>query len=144
MKHDGSPSAGVLLIRDGKVLLVRHGEKAKHMTGTYGIPSGRPEEGEIPIETAAREFNEETGLTTSIEDLKNYPDNIYTAGFDRKDGTVKRFSMTVFICAEYSGELKKEDGETTPEWVDLDSMGKLNLLANIEKIVADGTKYINE
>ena len=142
MKHDGLPAAGVILIENGKVLLVRHEEGASHMNGTYAIPSGRPEEGEAPIATANREFHEETGLETSIEFLKAYPNNVYTATFDRKDGTRKKYSMTVFICTKYWGSLKPSS-ETTPQWVEIKKMGNLNLLANNEKIVADGLKYKN-
>jgi 8-oxo-dGTP pyrophosphatase MutT (NUDIX family) len=55
------PGAGVVVVnRDQHVLLLwRH----RFITGTWGleIPMGRIEEGESPVDAAAREFEEETG-----------------------------------------------------------------------------------
>jgi 8-oxo-dGTP pyrophosphatase MutT (NUDIX family) len=55
------PGAGVVVVnRDHHVLLLwRH----RFITGTWGweIPMGRIEEGESPVDAAAREFEEETG-----------------------------------------------------------------------------------
>ena len=34
-------SAGILVFLDNTVLLVHHGEKAEHLSDTYGIPAGR-------------------------------------------------------------------------------------------------------
>jgi 8-oxo-dGTP pyrophosphatase MutT (NUDIX family) len=55
------PGAGVVVIDgDRRVLLIwRH----RYITGTWGweIPIGKVEEGESPVEAAAREFEEETG-----------------------------------------------------------------------------------
>jgi|SRR3989338_4223844 len=126
---------GVLILQGGKVLLVKHGEAASHLTGAYGLPAGRPEEGESDEETALRELKEETGLQSAKEFLEKLP-NIYTAFIERKDGA-KTFSVEVYRCKKFWGELASS-GETTPEWVEISKMGELPLLPNIEKIVAEG------
>src|SRR5438270_8385086 len=94
------PTFGVLLIcedstKELSVLLVRHGEKAGHRTGMYGIPAGRQEAGETPETTAVRELREETGINISTQTLIEYPNNFAIADIPRKDG-VKRFSLTVY------------------------------------------------
>lgn len=60
-------SVGVVVIRDGRVLLGRH---------TYGpgnglliIPGGYLDEGESPEEAAVREVEEETGVKVRVERL---------------------------------------------------------------------------
>ncbi|WP_018351704.1 NUDIX domain-containing protein [Longispora albida] len=55
-----APSAGVVLLREGRVLLMwRH----RFITDTWGweIPIGGMNRGEVPVEAAARECEEETG-----------------------------------------------------------------------------------
>ena len=61
-------TVGILIIKDNKVLLVRHEEAASHVTGIYGLPAGRLEKEETEIQGAIRELKEETGLITSEED----------------------------------------------------------------------------
>ena len=56
-------SADGVLIRDGRVLLVRR--KRTPFRGTWMLPAGFVDFGEHPEETLAREFHEETGLTVS-------------------------------------------------------------------------------
>ena len=53
------PRATVVLIRNGRVLLVS-GE-----TGRFSLPGGGIEPGEQSVETAVRELHEETGLTAT-------------------------------------------------------------------------------
>lgn len=60
-------SAGLLLYRRGgqlEVFLVHPGGPfwAKKDTGAWSLPKGEVKEGEDPLETAKREFTEETGL----------------------------------------------------------------------------------
>jgi len=133
------PSVGILIIKDGKVLLVREEEGSSHLTGMYGIPAGRFEEGEDAKHAAARELEEETGLVCLPDDLVEMP-NKYTATIERKDGTFKTFRKTLFLCKNYSGKIRPGE-DTTPVWIEIKKMGKLNLLPNIEKMVHDGMKF---
>jgi ADP-ribose pyrophosphatase YjhB (NUDIX family) len=55
-------AAGVIIIRDGSILLVYENEK-------WGLPKGGHERGESFCETAKREAKEETGLDIEIEKL---------------------------------------------------------------------------
>ena len=55
------PAAGVLIVSDGRVLLVRR--KFEPRAGDWCIPAGFMEAGETPEEGIAREVGEETSLT---------------------------------------------------------------------------------
>ncbi|MBI2443269.1 MAG: NUDIX domain-containing protein [Candidatus Levybacteria bacterium] len=77
----------MLIVKDNKVLLVRHGKAAMNLTGTYGLPAGGIEGGETEREAALRELFEETGLHADFEDLIEYPNSIYVGDLARKDGT---------------------------------------------------------
>lgn len=59
VEHSGG--AAVLCIRDGKVALVKQFRYA-YGEEMYEIPAGKINAGEDPMETAARELTEETGL----------------------------------------------------------------------------------
>lgn len=121
-----------------EILLVRHTEKAGHLTGTYGLPAGRINSGETAIGAARRELQEETGL--KAESLIDYPGNVYFAKIQRKHGKIN-FSWHVFICTKFSGEIKVSE-ETIPEWVEISELDSYNLLANTKQAIEDGKKYL--
>jgi dihydrofolate reductase len=129
-----------------KVVVVTHGESATHLTGSIGLPSGRPEKEEADIQTALREFQEETGLGSSIgyfEDL-DYP--FGPATIKRKDGITK-WRWHLYLCKNYWGELKSTN-ETTPKWVSIKVLkNSKNLLPNtynaqeyVKRYLAKNTK----
>lgn len=124
----------ILIFQNNQVLLVEHGETAGHMTGTYGIPGGRVDEGESLRQTAVREFAEETGLTVLENDLGEFPNNEYSADIQRKDGTTRKFTMHIFLASKWEGSLKNT-GETTPEWINMDQLDSFNLLPNVKEAV---------
>lgn len=71
--RDPKVGAGVLVERDGKVVLVRRG--VVPAIGSWCLPSGFVEYDEGPEEAAVREFLEETGLevrVTGLLDVKPY------------------------------------------------------------------------
>lgn len=138
---DSIQSGHVLVFDNNKVLLVQHGEKAGHITGVYGIPGGRIDKGEKVTTAATREFLEETGLEVEEGDLQAFPSNSYTADIARKDGTTRKFTMTVFVCQKYKGTLKKSE-ETNPKWISVGHLDKMNLLPNVKKAIAEAWSYL--
>lgn len=144
MKDVGIKTVQVLIFQNANVLLVRHGESAGHMTGTYGVPGGRINGKETDKQAAMRELEEETGLEVMEEDLLEYPNNSYTADILRKDGTTNMFTAHVFVAKKFYGGLVAVQ-ETIPEWINISQLHTYNLLPNVEKMVRDGlesTKYI--
>src|SRR6266568_6583797 len=120
------PTVGVLLFKEDQVLLVRHEAGGSHVPGTYGIPAGRFEPNETSIQAARRELEEETGLATSENDLEELPISLPPADLKRKDGSIKRFTITLFYCRAYQGSLRPSD-ETTPLWIPVNEAVTLNL-----------------
>ena len=130
------PTIGVIVFRNDKseVLLVRHGEEAGHLTGSYGTPSGRIEENENPKQAAARELKEETGLETTEEELIPLSFDFGVTELKRKNGTML-CTWEVFICKSYRGEVRGEGDETTPEWVEISKLENYWLLPSVLKAV---------
>jgi ADP-ribose pyrophosphatase YjhB (NUDIX family) len=60
-------AAGVMVERDGKVLLVRR--RLNPRQGLWSFPAGFVDFDEAPAEAAARECREETGLEVEIVDV---------------------------------------------------------------------------
>lgn len=134
-------TVGVLIAKDNKVLLVKHTESARHLTGSYGLPAGRIEQGEEAIDAAVRELAEETGLTVLKEDLIHLPHQ-FLADIPRKGGLIERFRWNVFIAKKFDGQIKESD-ETVPEWVEFGKVNKLNLIANTENAIKEGLGLLN-
>jgi 8-oxo-dGTP diphosphatase len=65
--RNAKPCAGALIIRNGKVLLVRRA--IEPFRGYWDIPGGFCEVDEHPTETAIREVGEETGLEIELTAL---------------------------------------------------------------------------
>lgn len=135
-------TVGVVVFNNNQeVLLVKHGEKAKHLTEIYGLPSGRIEQDEIEKAACVRELREETGLKTSEDDLIELPYDFGTTELKRKKGTMI-CSWKVFICMKYSGEIGTDGEETIPEWVKIASLDKYWLLPGIRTAVDEGLKIL--
>ena len=124
----------VLFNEQGEALLVEHLEGAGHVTGTIGLPAGRPEKGEMPIDTAVRELKEETGFVIGKEDLIENPET-YTANIERKGGT-KTFSLNVFGAVVEKQDLQ-ESNETRPIWIKPTELKDKKLLPNVLAAVED-------
>jgi|SRR3989344_1577549 len=138
MQSDRISTVGALVFNGEKVLLVKHGEAAHHLTGVYGLPGGRLNPRENLLDAAAREFQEETGLVPEKSTMKKVP-TIYDAAILRKGGEILKTSWNVFLILNYSGDLKATD-ETSPEWVRIDKIPQLNLLPNTKEVISEGLR----
>lgn len=135
-------TVGVLAFNEGKALLVRHGEAAMHLTGVYGLPGGRLDEGESLLDAAAREFEEETGLIPDKSSIQKLP-TVYQADLPRKDVEILKTYWNIFLVRVFSGALKSSD-ETIPEWVEISRVSKLNLLPNVENAIQEGLQLLSK
>jgi 8-oxo-dGTP diphosphatase len=63
--------AGVIIERDGALLLLKRGPASTAFPGTWNLPAGYCEAGEPPEVTAEREAAEETGLAVRVGRLFN-------------------------------------------------------------------------
>ena len=133
---------GVLVFRNNfkEVLLVKHGEEAGHPTGIYGLPAGRIDDGETAAEASKRELNEETGLETTQENLVELPYDSGVVKLQRKNGIIF-CRWKVFICNNFSGEIRGAGQETTPEWVKVSGLSKYWLLTNTKTAIEKGIKF---
>lgn len=135
MESKTVPTIGVLIIRNGTVLLVSHGKAAGHLDGKYGLPAGRIQESEEIKEAAVRELKEETSLNADPNGLVKLSGEWF-ADLERKTGT-KRFSLKVFLADKFEGQLGGS-AETTPEWINIEDLKKYDLLPNVSDIIALG------
>jgi mutator protein MutT len=131
-------SAGILLIKDRKVLLIRALDGSKQLNGTISFPGGDVEDGETLEQTAKREFQEETGFTPG--ELIDFPRNYVEAVLKIKSG-IKKISFKVYITQDYTGNLKSSV-ETEPFWTDLEKAQKMKLFGKNNQILDAAIKYL--
>lgn len=107
-------SAGIILIKDGSILLLRNRK------GHIDFPKGHVEEGESILEAAIREFKEETGL--SDKDIYIIPGKEYVMEYPvLEKGEIQNKRVILFL-AKYvgKGEVKISKEHSEYKWAPLD------------------------
>lgn len=94
-----APGAGILLIEDHRVLLVRRAHQP--MAGFWSLPAGFMEWSEHPCETARREAREETGLDVELTRLFD----IYHGQDDPRTNAI----LVLYEARRTMGELQAGD-----------------------------------
>ena len=122
---------GVVVWRDGQVLLVRRGRAPRK--GDWSIPGGLQELGETVGETALREVREETGLTVRLTDQLGVVDSV------RRDdaGRVEYHYTLIEFAAEWvSGDPVPNDDVDRALWVSPGELDGYALWAETRRIIA--------
>lgn len=116
---DPKVAAAVLLIQNGRVLLVRRA--GEPFRGLWTLPAGFVNSGEDPAEAAVRECLEETGLSVSV--MRVYD---IIAGREHPRGA----DFVIVYQAQFvSGELQADDDADAVEWFDRNNLPPLAFLA---------------
>ncbi len=74
------PVAGILLVRDGRILLTRRSAETTRGAGRWAFPGGFVEAGETAEQAALRETREEANVDATITGLVGMPHSIVDAG----------------------------------------------------------------
>ena len=104
---------GVVVWRDGKVLLVKRGKAPRR--GHWSLPGGGQELGETLQEAACREVKEETGIDIDVLGLIDVIDSI------RHDdgGRIQfHYSLVDYAALWKSGDLRAGDDAADCRWFD--------------------------
>ncbi len=135
--------ASGVLIRDGKVLMIRH-----RRLGIYLYPGGHVENDETPLEAVTREFEEETGLRVEpigptrgihkdensverplplaiLEETVRYPDEVHI-----------HFDL-VYLVRKVGGRLKEG------VWIDISEIDNIETYQNVREVVKLAARTIN-
>lgn len=109
--RNAKPCAGALIVRNGKVLLVRRA--IEPFRGYWDIPGGFCEVDEHPTETAIREVKEETGLEIELTGLLGL-------WMDDYEGSM---SLNVYYLARpLSREVRPADDADAAAWFAPDAL----------------------
>jgi len=113
-----------LLIKDGRLLLVRHERRGE----TYWVtPGGHVETGETLAETLVREFREEVGLEVTVGDIVMVNDFVRS----------KKQVLNLYLLVKPADGRDYEPGETGDRgisefaWFDGAALGGLNIRPSI-------------
>lgn len=119
--------AGIILIRDGSVLLVRRGKPPRE--GEWSLPGGAQEAGETLHEAALRELREETGLEAEIIGLVDAVDLM--PGHDNES----HYTLIDFLARCTGGALEPGSDAADARWFPLGDLGSLNLWEETRRVI---------
>ncbi len=131
---DPKVGVGVLVVEDGRVLLVRRAVEPER--GKWGLPAGYVDHGEDPAATAAREALEETGLTVAIEGLLDV--------FYNPPGRGGASIFILYRARRVAGEPTAGDDADEASFFPLDALPDLafaSTRAAIERMKRESTDY---
>lgn len=112
-RYQLSVAVFVVLRRDDEICLIRRANTG-WMDGFYSLPAGGLENGETLLSAAAREANEETGVTINTEQLK-LAHSMHVKTEDRS------WMGHFFLCSDWQGEpyVAEADKHSELLWVNI-------------------------
>jgi 8-oxo-dGTP pyrophosphatase MutT (NUDIX family) len=125
-------SAGGVVVRDGKVLVIVPSRRAADGSLVLGLPKGHIDEGETAIEAATREVREETGITA--EPVDELGDVRY---WYMRDGRRMLKAVAFFLFRYLSGDPADHDDEVLEaRWMAIEEAAKALTYAGEREILA--------
>jgi 8-oxo-dGTP diphosphatase len=121
--NPSAPVVGVggVLIRDGKVLLIRRGKPPLY--GRWVVPGGTVELGESLEQALVREMREETGLEVVPLEILTVFDRIERDG----DRVVYHYVIVDYLCRWLGGEALAASDALEAAWATLDDLPRFDL-----------------
>ncbi len=128
--HESKPCAGALIVRDGRVLLVKRA--VEPFKNHWDIPGGFLEPGEHPLDGMLREVKEETGLVVRVKELLG----VYMDRYD--DGTEEKYTLNhYYIVQPLEGTLRAADDAIETRWFALDALPEQIAFEHARQVLRD-------
>lgn len=125
------PCVGVLLIKNGKVLLTKRA--IEPYKGLYDTIGGFVKNGETPEEASIRETKEETGLDIKLIDIIGFYADRYGEGGDH-------ITPIAYVAKITGGKLKSQDDVASLHWFQIDKPPKMAFKSE-DKMLKDLWKW---
>jgi ADP-ribose pyrophosphatase YjhB (NUDIX family) len=114
--HNSKPCAGALIVKDGKVLLVKRA--VEPFKGYWDLPGGFLEAGEHPLDGMLREVREELGPIVRVKELLG----VYMDRYEIESG-YEIFTLNHYYIVEpVSGEFRVGDDVSEFCWFAMDEL----------------------
>ena len=135
-----------IIIKKENQILVQKDDRAKHLT----LPGGRCSLGESSIETAIREFKEETGINTKFKTSVGMIENFFTSSFTgKKTHEILIINELEFLKESYYQkeiinnieEKKDKCKHLTYIWLDIEDLKQDNFKPNQILDMLDQNKF---
>lgn len=132
---------GAIILRRGKVLLVRRGKAP--MKGLWSLPGGVLRAGESLRDGVQREVREETGLQVEPLGIFEVFERIQR---DRRGRLEYHYVLVDYLCRVRAGELRAGDDADRAEWVSSEDLDRYGItegtLAVIRRALRTGKRTI--
>ena len=126
------PSVGVVVVRDGKALLIRRGNEPAR--GRWSIPGGVIEMGELLHEAARRELREECGIEIEVGPMLQIFESITRDA----EGRVRFHYMILDLLGHQTGGEVRAGGDVLEaRYVGADELDALDVLPDAAKLVRE-------
>ena len=124
------PSVGVVVVRDGKALLIRRGNEPAR--GRWSIPGGVIETGELLHEAARRELREECGIEIEVGPMLQIFESITRDA----DGRVRfHYVILDLLGHQTGGEVSAGGDVLEARYIGADELDALDVLPDAAKLV---------
>jgi len=120
---------GGVVIRDGRVLLVRRGSEP--LKGQWSIPGGTLELGETIAEGVVRELHEETGLDVRVVDLIEVFERI----FPGEGRPQYHFVILDYLCEAPNGTPQPGSDVTDVTFASEEELARYNLTPTATRVI---------
>ncbi len=121
---------GAVIIRDGKILLVRRANEPNK--GRWSVPGGLVRSGEKLKDALKREIREELGVEISVGDVACVTDEIF---FDEIGNVEYHYIVVDFFADITEGNPRAMSDAEEVGWFDLSRIGEVNTVDFVEKLV---------
>lgn len=130
IKNNNFKSAHVVIINDGKVLILRRSSTDEWMPGHYGLPGGKLNSDENLTDAIARECKEETNLDILPKNLIFLP----------KNSNNKEHAF--FYTTKFDGELKLDFEHDDFQWVNPKNLSKYKIIPDLPDIIKEALENL--